>query len=253
MIFFFKIIIVLQGGEAAMRICICDDEQPVHSSVQELLITNSSAQDNHQITNFFSGEALMNAYAQGKRYDLIFLDVEMCETNGIEVAKRIRQIDETVIIIFISSHRQYVFDTFPVGAFHYIVKPIKPEEFADVYQRSLRKYKDLHAEICLKWMYERYKIPVHKIIYLEGSQRHVIFHTNDARYEGVGKVADYLAELIPNGFVQVHHSYIVNMDCIQKIQKDKVVLKNGENIWVSVRKQKDVLKAFDDYLRHRKW
>lgn len=102
-------------------------------------------------------------------------------------------------------------------------------------------------------MYERYKIPIHKIIYLEGVQRHVVFHTNDARYEGVGKVSDYTSELIANGFVQVQHSFVVNMDYIVAFKKDKVVLKNGENIWMSVRKRMDALKAFDDFLEQRKW
>ncbi len=236
-----------------MRICICDDDKTVHPAIRALLLENTVTQNEHQVTSCFSGEELLDHYAKNDMFDLIFLDVELQQKNGIETAKMIRQLDETAIIIFVSSYRQYVFETFPVGAFHYIVKPVQPEEFADVYGRALQRFKDLNAEICLKWMYDRHKIPVHKILYLEGSQRHVIFHTNDGRYESVGKVSDYANELIPHGFVQVHHSYIVNMDYIKSIDRDRVILKNGENIWISVRKRMDTLKAFDYYLGHRKW
>ena len=236
-----------------MKICICDDDPQIHSAIEELLRENASLPSEHHVVNLYTGEDLIAQYAQDNTFDLIFLDVELNELDGIQAAKKIREQDETVIIIFVSSYKQYVFDAFPVGAFHYIVKPINPEEFADVYRRSLQKHKDLHAMICLKWMYDRYSIPIHKIIYLEGSQRHVIVHTSEARYEAVGKVSDYVDELIANGFVQVHHSYLVNMDYIKAIQKDKIVLQNGENVWISVRKRADTLKAFDHYLGHRKW
>ena len=194
-----------------MNICICDDDCQTHACIQNLILENSVTKNDHRITSLFSGEELIQHYQNNQFFDLIFLDVEMEQANGIEAAKKIRQTDEQAIIIFVSSYRQYVFDVFPVGAFHYIIKPINPKEFAEVFRRSVQKYRDLHAEICLKWMYDRHNIPIHSIIYLEGIQRHVIFHTKVARYEGVGKVSDYVDELIPNGFVQVHHSYIVNI------------------------------------------
>ena len=236
-----------------MRICICDDDHQTHTLICNLLLEKTTIKSEHQITQCFSGEELIQQYEQNKTFDLIFLDVEMSQTDGIQAAKKIREQDEKTIIVFVSSHKQYVFDTFPVGAFHYIVKPIDPEEFEDVYQRSVQKYKDLHAEIHLKWFFERYAIPIYKILYLEGAHRHVIFHTNDAIYEGVGKVSDYIGELIPHGFVQVQQSCLVNMNYIEAIRNDKMVLKNGENIWISVRNHMNTVKAFDYYLGHRKW
>lgn len=240
-------------GVSAVRICICDDDAGIHPVVRELLQKSSVIPNKNTVTSFYTGEELVNHYASGQTFDLIFLDVEMPGLSGMDAARKIRETDESVIIVFISCYRDYVFGTFPLSAFHYIVKPICPEEFEDVYQRSVQKYQNLHATIYLKWMYDRHEIPIHKILYVEGVHRHVVFHTLDGIYEGVGKLSEYTDTLSSNGFIQVHHSYIVNLDCIKSIVKDKIILKNGENIWISARKRMETLKTFDHYIGKGKW
>lgn len=236
-----------------MRVGICDDDEQIHNTIKKLLQENATTACEHLITDFYCGEDLIESYNQDAKFDLLFLDVEMNQINGVQTAKTIRQFDRCVILVFISSYKQYVFDAFSVEALHYIMKPINPDEFREIYQRSVIKYQDLHTSITLKWMYERYTLQVHEIMYIEGYQRHVIVHTIHEKYEAVGKVSDFADTLIPNGFVQVHHSYIVNMDYIKSIQKDRVILQNDENVWMSVRKRTDTLKAFDNYLGNRKW
>ena len=77
-----------------------------------------------QITDFFKGEDLVERYSSGKDFDIVFLDIEMDKMNGIDTATEMRKYAPEAIIIFVSSHKNYVFDAFRCEAFHFLVKPI---------------------------------------------------------------------------------------------------------------------------------
>ena len=235
-----------------MRICICDDERAVHAALFRLL-HDADPTASHTVTSLYSGEALMAAYADDKPFDLIFLDVEMDGANGVEAAKHIRRTDETVMLVFVSGHRKYVFDAFPVGAMHYLLKPLQQAEFDAVYRRAMQRYGDLHAVLRLRFGDERFTIPLHRVLYVEGVRRHVVFHTLDGVRETVGKLSDYAEALLANGFAYSHSSFLVNLDRIERIEQDKICLQNGETIYCSVRKRADLLREFDNYLGQRKW
>ena len=236
-----------------MRICICDDERAVHGEIVRLLRENDANAAEYPVTDLYSGEALIEAYAQESPFDLIFLDVEMAAASGVDAARTVRARDKDVMIVFVSNHRKYVFDAFPVGALHYLLKPVQPEAFADVYRRAMQRYRDLHAELHLKYNGDRYTVPVREILYVEGVRRHVFFHTADGVLETVGKLSEYAPVLHANAFASPHTSFLVNLDKIVRIEKDEIVLQNGECVFCSVRCRADMLKAFDHYLGKRKW
>lgn len=235
-----------------MRICICDDDSAVHALLLRLL-RETDPQGESAVTSLYSGEELKQSYRADKPFDLVFLDVEMGGSNGVEAAQFVRQADPDVMIVFVSSHRQYVFEAFPVGALHYLLKPVQPEEFAAVYRRAETRFLDLHAVIHLRYKENRFTVPVRQILYVEGARRHVYFHTTDGVLETVGKLGDYAPVLLQSGFAAPHASFLVNMDRIERIEQDRIVLENGETVFCSVRKRRDLLRAFDNYLGNRKW
>lgn len=235
-----------------MRICICDDDRAVHAQLRRLL-RETDPQSEASVTSMYSGEELVESYQTDKPFDLVFLDVEMGAFNGIEAAQSVRLVDPDVMIVFVSSHRQYVFDAFPVGALHYLLKPVQPEEFAAVYRRAEMRFRDLHAVVYLRFKDNRFAAPVRQILYVEGARRHVFFHTADGVLETVGKISDYASVLVHNGFAAPHASFLVNMDRIERIEQDRIVLENGETVFCSVRKRRELLRAYDHFLGNRKW
>ena len=235
-----------------MRICICDDDSAVHAQLRRLLDTGV-LQSVSAVTSLYTGEELAEAYRTDKPFDLVFLDVEMGAFSGIEAAKFVRQADPDVMIVFVSSHRRYVFDAFPVGALHYLLKPVQPEDFAAVCRRAETRFLDLHAVIRLRYKENRFTVPVRQILYVEGARRHVYFHTTDGVLETVGKLGDYAPILVQSGFAAPHASFLVNMDRIERIEQDRIVLENGETVFCSVRKRRELLRAYDHYLGNRKW
>ncbi len=125
-----------------IQIAICDDEQNSRSYLKQLLLQQNVFQKeakelNYEIAEFSSGTELLDFPNQ---FDILFLDIDLKENiSGIELAKNIRNQDteHQPIIIFVSGHKEYVFDAFDVDAFHYLLKPIDDEKFIKVFTKAL--------------------------------------------------------------------------------------------------------------------
>lgn len=240
-------------GCGKMKICICDDELYIHDEIKELLKSFTSAETQFKITGFTSGEELVKSYSSNQKFDIIFIDVEMNEINGIQAAEKIREIDPKAIIIFVSNYPNYVFDVFKLEALHFIVKPIKPTEFENVFGRALNKYQLMNSSITLQNKNDRITIKIDDIIYIEGYNRHVTVHTKTEEFRVPGKITDVYEEIEPHGFVRVHQGFIVNMAYIKLFGKDDVIMSDDSKVMMSVRKRSNALEAYDNYIQRRKW
>lgn len=236
-----------------MNICVCDDEKIIHDEIERLLKMFLTNDAQFCITDLFSGEALMDYYSNNNKFDIIFLDIEMNQINGIKTAEKIRETDENAIIIFVSSYASYVFEAFRLEALHFIVKPIKQSEFENVFRRALNKYNTINSSISLRWLNERYSIIINDITYIEGYKRHITVHTINEEFEAIGKISEILNALEPHGFTRVHQGFIVNMNYIKRFDVSDVVLRDNTKVMISVRKRTEALKAYDVYLQKWKW
>ena len=125
-----------------IQIAICDDEENSRGYLKQLLIKQREFIEDcnnseYEIQEFSSGQEVLN---YKKEMDILFLDVDLKEeVSGMEVAKilRNRSTEHQPIIIFISGHKEYVFDAFDVDALHYLLKPIDDEKFAKVFAKAL--------------------------------------------------------------------------------------------------------------------
>ena len=102
-----------------MRIGICDDQKEIREILTDKVKKYYPAED---IAVYSSGEELL---AARKLPDILFLDVQMPEKDGMETARELRKRDRQMIIIFVTVTEDYVFQSFDVGAFHYLIKPLE--------------------------------------------------------------------------------------------------------------------------------
>ena len=116
-----------------LNIAICDDEKIIREQIKELA---EKEMPDVCARLYETGDALL---AAGKQFDIVFLDIQMEGTDGIETAKRLRQREEDTILIFITGIREYVFEAFDVAAFHYLLKPIEEDKFREVFHRAGRE------------------------------------------------------------------------------------------------------------------
>lgn len=230
-----------------MKIAICDDEIICIDRLRQLLQPYME-KESLEIDSFLSGEEfLYNSYGI-EQYDIIFLDIEMFDVSGLDVAERLRSKGSNAIIIFITSYINYVSDTFRLGAFQFLVKPIEEKIFKYDFERALRSYKSTHSIYKIRWKESSYVVENGDIYYIEGYNRHLYVYTFDKGYECIGKLPEEEKKLKPYNFVRCHQGYIVNMCKIKEINKTSIILNNDVVIPIGRKYREELLETFNLYL-----
>ncbi|MDR1156793.1 MAG: LytTR family DNA-binding domain-containing protein [Oscillospiraceae bacterium] len=230
-----------------MRVAVCDDEGVLRAQLREVIDASGVLPGDAVIAEFSSGSALLNSHRE-RPFDIIFLDIQMEGLSGLETGQEIRKIDRDAIIIFLTSHGQYVFQSFQVEAFDYIVKPADAQKVSEVLSRALEKHRGRHHMIECKWEDITCALDVSEIVYLEASLRHVVFVTKSKKYECAGKIGEYEERLSPYGFFRCNHGTLINMHYIKRIKDTRIFTIYGQHVDMSVRKKRDCLKAFNAFL-----
>lgn len=236
-----------------MKIVICDDEKLGRKAVVAEIRRSVQLEDEDiELIEFSTGEELVEQYRQGLRADIIFLDIEMKQVDGIEAAKYIRMMDRKVILIFVSSHSEKALDTFDCETFHFIVKPFSHQKFESVFEKAVKKCQMSNDYFIITWQNQKLKVPVERIKYVECERKHMLFHTLDGKYKMVITVNETLKQLEPYGFVQTHQGYLVNMNMITGFDKQDVILIDNTRVMLSVRRRPEVVSKYANYVKRWK-
>lgn len=228
-----------------MKVSVCDDNKEFHVTVKRAL---REVQDEKEISSYYNGENLLKAANQGEIPDILFLDIEMEGKSGLETAALLRQRSEHTIIIFASCHPQYVFQSFYVNAFYYLVKPVGEEAIRKEFDRAVKEYQKLHSTISIHTEKGPVRIEIKDIYYISSYYRTIHLFTKKEHYQCDGKlnVLEYM--LSDKGFVRCHQGFLVNMQYIKEIGEKKMILHNGIEIDISARKRTDVKRKYNKYI-----
>lgn len=220
-----------------MKIAICDDSYTTQSELEELVWESFQGNKGELECDVFSSgiELIVNMEQQHllERYQIYILDIEMDGINGLEVAARIRQIDQAATIIFATSHKELMQEAFDVNAFNYLVKPLDHAKAKRVLEKAYNFLTLSYVSFEFKIGKKNFRIRLDDIIYFEGKGRKIILHGNGENYEFYGSIKNLIRELDSHLFVQVHASFVVNMKYISVATNEEVILKNGEKIGIT--------------------
>lgn len=185
-----------------------------------------------QIKTFPSAEAFLFQYEVEKDFDILLLDIEMGAMNGVELAKKIRQENEMVQMVFITGFPDFMAEGFEVSALHYLMKPVKEEKLQEVLHKAVHNLAKVEKR--LKVVYDRQTefVPLKNILYIEAQKQYVEIHTTDQTYRVKASLSETETEL-DEFFFKCQRSYVVNLKYVNKIKSDCVILKNGEEIPIS--------------------
>ncbi len=229
-----------------MRIAICDDSITDAEYLKSLCHTKEGY-DKNAIDIYDNGERLIRSHLKNK-YDIVFLDVDMPNRNGIEIGKMIKNATPKTIIIFSTSYPQYAIEAYECEAFHYLLKPCDKIKLDDVLNRAEKKVSLTQKRHVVTYKNEPYAMLISDIYYVEYSNKHIIYHTGNGKIEVPGRLSDVYEALKGYGFYQVHQGYIVNFEKVRRFDKYSVILNNGANVMVSVRKRTESLCAYSKYV-----
>ena len=210
----------------AYRVAIVDDSSVDAAFVEDVL--NTWAQDRQagvQAQRFTSAEKFLFRYADDKDWDILLLDIEMGAMDGVTMAKRVRQDNEAVQIVFITGYSDYIAEGYEVAALHYLMKPVNKDKLFTVLDRALEKRKQEERCLNLEAYGEMVRIPFYEIRYLDVHQNYVTVHAKQD-YTVKRTLGDVEKEL-DDRFSRVGRSMIVNLKYIQRVTKTDVYLSDG--------------------------
>jgi DNA-binding LytR/AlgR family response regulator len=239
-----------------MNIAIVDDNEQDRNDVltycQNYIHTNFSLEESSvHITTFDSGEALLEKYDSGA-FDLVILDIYMTGITGLETAKKIRESDSEVSIIFLTSSDEHILEGYRVFAIGYFIKPLAEhqKEFAETFDFIFPKLLKKKGGITLKVNGTPIDISYSDIIYIDVFDSHNInFHLDNkvlVSLMSYGEACDLL--LKDERFLEFNHRMILNMDYVEDMESESFRMTDGSELSISRRKRQDVKVAYMNHI-----
>lgn len=208
------------------KIAVCDDSQADRQYLCGLV--NRWAQENGhtaQIGIFVSAENFLFEYEQENDFDILLLDIEMGEMDGVTMAKRLRRENETVQIVFVTGYSDYIAEGYEVAALHYLMKPVNENKLFAVLDRAAEKISKNEKVLTFETGGEMFRIPIYQIRYAEVSGNYVTIYA--ARELTVKMTLRELEAQLDDRFCRVGRSAIVNLTQISRVTKTEIKLSDG--------------------------
>lgn len=231
-----------------MRLAYCDDEKIQLEYVRKL--AGQWAMERGAALHYDayqSAKELLFENEQGYPFDLLILDIDMQGMDGMALARKIRETDKKLPILFLTNCREYVFEGYEVAALRYLLKPLDEEKlFALLDEMKYLQEKEKHY-IIESIGGEQIKLAVEDIFSVEANGHYLTIHTRERDYELKKGLAEYEAQLNSVNFISTHRSYLVNIAHVERVLRNECVLSDGSSVPVSRNSYKAVNEAFITY------
>lgn len=233
-----------------IRIAICEDEkeqQELLKNYIEKILEGLSIK--YSLDIFNSGEELLEKYS--KDMDLILLDIQLGEINGMDTARKIRILDNNVEIIFITSLIEYALEGYKVRAYRYLVKPVKYEDIKENIINIIKEVEIKNKYIIIKKQGNQIKLDINEITYIEVQKETITIHTLNEVYKISGTMSNIEKEIDCSRFFRCHKSFLVNLEHIKIIKQYVAILENNEEVPVSRYRFKETKDKFFDLIEDK--
>lgn len=231
-----------------MKIALCDDDKKERDRLVSFFIEYSLQTGIAlQVQHFENGFYLLDAIEKDNHFDVIILDILMPGMNGIQTAKQIRQFNEAVKIIFLTSSSEFAVDSYAVGASYYLLKPVEKMGFFEILQRFLHTAKQKEEEsIILHDGKSLKRILLADLVQCEIQQRTILITLiNGTILKTEGTLAELERELLRFSYlIKPHRSYVVNLRYVKEVTKKEVITVLGTQLPLARGRHDEIAHAF---------
>lgn len=230
-----------------IRIAIVEDDELYQKQLISYIRDYEKEKDEKfQISQFADGYHIVEKYSAN--WDIILLDIQMEFMNGMEAAKKIRRLDETVILIFITNMAQYAIQGYEVNALDYILKPISYFAFSQELDKAVKRLKmQNHNYLTVSCDRGVVRLNTSQISYLESRGHNILVHADQDVYTFRGVMKEMEQKLKKEEFARCNSGYLVNLRYVREVKQNMVLLP-GEELQISRPRKKVFMEALANYL-----
>ncbi len=229
-----------------IRVAIVDDEAAERARIRECL--GCLAEEDHlefDVEEYPSGLAFLMGKMSG--YDIVLMDVDMPDMNGIETAHQLRKVDQSAVLVFVTNMAQYAVSGYEVDALDFIIKPINRYSFTLKMRRAVSRTAQQTDDVLnVKSGGTLHRVPISSIHYLEVSGHHVTYHTSAGELTEYSTLKEVRQRIPQRGFAQCSQSYLVNLRYVTSISREKIVV-DGTEIFISRKMRQSFLTAVTEF------
>ncbi|MDD2534628.1 MAG: LytTR family DNA-binding domain-containing protein [Eubacteriales bacterium] len=222
-----------------IKVAICDDD-PIFLKMLEQMIDQIAKSSGlpAEFVEFETGESLMQYLKQNQNHiDVLFLDVMLGDSNGLEFGQMIRERYPFIQTVFISADIDYSLDVFDLEAVYFLNKPISIDRLTRAWELALRRISNQKESFLrINSRGHHLNIPFKDILYLESERRIIIVHRLSTSHQFYAQLDD-IELTIPDYFIRCHQSYLVNMQYIASLAKGRCQISNGQIIPIAQKRR----------------
>ncbi len=223
-----------------LKIAICDDEAYYLDQIEKYTRENLTkvGAGEIEITTFSSGKELLDEEAYLAQCHILFLDINMQDQNGVDVAHQVKMKYPDIYLVFVTAYMDYVLMGYQVEAFRFLLKDNLEDMMRECIPSLLQRMKKDDARLNItigggQVLDEKKSLRIKDIIYVESFQHKMCYHLVSEKkpvYEKSGNLSEIEQKLAKHGFCRIHKSYLVNMKMVENVERYKVWLETGESL-----------------------
>lgn len=231
-----------------IRIAVVEDDDKSRALLVEHLRRYEAEHGlSFEVSTFADGRDILTKYRP--IYDIVLLDIQMEHVDGMTTAKRIREVDQDVVLVFITNSPQYAIGGYQVAALSYLLKPVPYGALSEELGRCLDQVaKRERGFLLLSVGTEQHRVNVADILFVESIKHRLVVHTTQRDFSLVGSLTSMEAELAEKDFFRSNNCYLVNLRHVTGVQQSSCVLNGGHDLTISRPRKKAFLAALSDYL-----
>ncbi len=235
--------------EKIYNIAVIEDNSEWIKTLREFFVVFSKNENfNCNVKVFTSGEDFLSCY-KSEQFEMVFMDIDLPGLNGMQTAKKLRELDADIAVIFVTNLAQYAVEGYEVNAFDFIVKPFTYYHFSVKLRRLINRFeRKRDVRFWIKVIGgERKEINSASLKYVEVIKHNVIYHTEEGNFAALGTMLGAVEQLKGAAFALCNRCYLVNLKYVTGIHQYDVVVA-GEKLQMSHLKRNSFLEELNKYI-----
>lgn len=230
-----------------MKILLCEDNPADLEKAREQIEAAAETYPEESMLEICQTAEACRAYLKSEVPDLVFMDIFMAETSGVDLAREIRSLSTDAKIVFLTSSNEFAAESYEVGAMDYILKPPTQSQVKKVFENYMKTRKSQRRYILVKRGRDEVRIEEAGILYVRTIGNETSIHTKTGVVRAYYPLREIEKQLDAGRFLKVRKGLITSMDYIEAMEGDYCVLKNGEEYAISRKNKAESRKKFYDY------